>query len=128
MRIESLRGLHGQFPDIDGFWHFDDLMKTEITIREGLPRTGMPWTPKDVEHLTQLARVQGLQGDLMGAKVTLENALEMIGKLEEKDRVRPVIRYSLELGRIHCLSMTPAKAQNALSHALKLAQELGDDY
>ncbi|MGZ3723287.1 MAG: hypothetical protein ACXVA9_10170, partial [Bdellovibrionales bacterium] len=74
MRIESLHDLHGQFPDIDGFWAFGDLIKTEANIRTRLPGEGVAWTPKSLEALTQLGRLQGLQGNLSVARATLDEA------------------------------------------------------
>ncbi len=128
MRIESLRDLHAQFPDIDGFWDFHDLARTEMNIQAVLPVDEGPWTAKSVEHLTQMARVLALLGNLPTAKKTLERAHELIMNLAPEEQIRPLIRYYLETGRIFCLSMTPAKAQGPLTQAFNLSKQINDDY
>src|SRR4051812_9835985 len=121
MRIESLRDLHGQFPDVDGFWDFGDLNKTEANIRAQLPAEGEPWTPKALEALTQLGRVQGLQGNLSVARATLDEARKQISEIQGEARLRPELRCLLELGRVLCLGMTPHKAQMFFNEAWELA-------
>src|SRR5665213_1119041 len=121
MRIESLRDLHGQFPDIDGFWDFADLAKSEAAIRSRLPAEGDAWTPAALEAFTQLGRVQGLQGNLSVARATLDQARKLIGEIEGEARNRPEMRCLLEQGRILCLGMTPHKAQPFFNEAWALA-------
>ncbi len=121
MRIESLNDLLGQFPDIDGFWNFDDLVKTETTISALLPSPSETWSSKDVEVLTQLGRVQSLQGHHASARVTLAEAQKKIADLDSAARLRPEIRYLLEQGRLLCAQMTPSKAQNYFSQAWNLS-------
>jgi tetratricopeptide (TPR) repeat protein len=128
MRIESLRDLHGQFPDIDGFWDFADLNRTESNIRARLPSEEGPWTPKDLEALTQLGRLQGLQGNLSQARATLEKARQRINEISGEARLRPETRVLLELGRVLCLGMTPTKAQNFFNEAWELATASHDAF
>ncbi len=127
MRIESLSDLLGQFPDIDGFWNFEDLPSTQAKIQSLLPEDSSSWTAKDLEVLTQLARVQSLQGNLSMARATLDQAQKKIVELEGPTRLRPEIRCLLEQGRVLCAQMTPSKAQNYFSQAWSLsanAQEI----
>lgn len=128
MRIESLRELHAQFPDIDGFWNFQDLLQTQLNIQNVLPQGSNPWSALGIEHLTQLARVLALLGSMPEAKAKLDQALELIGTIEASTRTRPLIRYNLEVGRLQCLQMTPAKAQCALMQAWQLANEIQNNY
>ncbi len=120
MRIESLRDLHGNFPDYDGYWNSDDLMATEIKIRE--------LSATSPEALAQLARVQGLQGNLSGARETIELARKAIFESGQPVDKRSELRWNLEQGRILCLMMTPAKALNFFTSAWLQAQELGEVY
>lgn len=120
MRIESLRDLHGNFPDYDGYWNSEDLMGTEIRIRE-LSLTSP-------EALTQLARVQALQGNLPAARVTIDEARKAIFESGKPIDKRAELRWNLEQGRILCLTMTPAKALNFFTSAWLLAQDLGEVY
>jgi tetratricopeptide (TPR) repeat protein len=121
MRIESLRDLHGQFPDIDGFWDFGDLKHTESNIRARLPADASSWTPESLEALTQLGRLQGLQDDLVQSRATLDQARTRISEIKGEGRLRPEIRVLLETGRMLCLSMTPSKAQPYFNEAWELA-------
>lgn len=128
MRLESLRDLHGQFPDIDGFWDFGDLIKTESNIRARLPKENEAWTSKTLEALTQLGRMQGLQGNLSLARATLDQAKKEIAEINGEARLRPEIRCLLELGRILCLGMTPHKAQVFFNEAWELARGANDAF
>jgi tetratricopeptide (TPR) repeat protein len=124
MRIESLRDLLGQFPDIDGFWNFDDLPKTEAHIKSFLPASESDsWSPSALEALTQLGRAQSLQGNLSVARLSLDQAQKRISELEGPVRLRPEIRCLLEQGRVLCLQMTPSKAQNYFSQAWTLSTD-----
>ncbi|MES3038712.1 MAG: hypothetical protein V4736_12465 [Bdellovibrionota bacterium] len=128
MRIESLHDLHGHFPDIDGFWNFEDLAETESKIRNLLPQEAGGWNSKNLEILTQLGRVQGLQGNLSLARATLDQAQKAINQIEGPDRIRPEIRFLLEQGRIFCLSMTPFKAQPFFTQAWTLANDANETF
>jgi tetratricopeptide (TPR) repeat protein len=122
MRIESLPELHSQFPDIDGFWNFDNLPQTESRIQMMLPSEG-PWKAEQVEALTQLAHAQVLQNKMPEAKATLIQAQQLIALLEPAERIRPEIRWLLEQGRVFCLSMTPSKAIECFGQAWTLANK-----
>jgi tetratricopeptide (TPR) repeat protein len=124
MRIESVRDLHGQFPDIDGYWGSDDLAAIEATIRSVVP-TGLEgeWSPAALDAVTQLVRVQNLQGKITEAKETLELARKLIMAIDPPKRVRLEIRLLLEEGRHLCLSMMPAKAQVHFNQAWNKATE-----
>ena len=117
MRIESLYSALAYFPDIDGFWQPEDFPATEREIRSKSPVT--------VELLSQLARVQGLQGELPAARETLELARQM---MTERAEPRARLRWLLEQGRIHCLAMSPTKANEFFVQAWNLANEAGESF
>lgn len=126
MRIESLRELHGQFPDRDGFWNFDDLAQTEVNIHRLFPGEGETWTRSSLEAMTQLARAQALQGKIGEARISLDRVQELIPTLPENERVHVEMRHALEQGRLLCLVMTPARAQTFLLRAYELAMRIGN--
>lgn len=65
MRIQSLQEALAYFPDVDGFWRLGHWIESETRIRSQLPHDGATeHTGEHVELLTQLARAQGLQGNL----------------------------------------------------------------
>ena len=128
MRIESLRDLLSQFPDIDGFWDVDDIPGTENKIREALAVEEANWSPKLVELLTQLARVQGLAGKLSEAGATLLLVGEHISKHDEPGMDRVKIRFLIEQGRFFGLSMNPPQALSYFAKAWDLASKLGEDF
>lgn len=122
MRLESARDLSAQFPDVDGFWNFDDLAATEVSIRGRLPAEASgPWTEESLGALTQLARLQALQGKLVESKATLEQADSFLPLIDPARRLNGEIRCELERGRWWCLSKMPAKAQSHFSRAWDLA-------
>lgn len=124
MRIESLHDALAFFPDIDGFWSSQSLAESESFIRAQLPPNwATEWTSKSVEALTQLARAQGLQGDLAGARATLDQARQMIASSRESLGPRTEVRWLLEQGRMLCLSMSPPKAHDFFVQAWTLANE-----
>jgi len=127
MRIESVRDLHSQFPDIDGYWASDDLAATEATIRSMLPADlAGDWSPTALDAVTQLVRAQNLQGKSVEAKETLELARKLIMAIDPAKRVRLEIRLILEEGRHLCLSMMPAKAQAHFNQAWTMATEANE--
>ncbi len=125
MRIESLHGALAYFPDIDGLWQADNMLETESNIRAKLPATGTTggWTAENIELLTLLARVQGLQGNLIGARGTLDQAQQLISEFRSTVGPRVELRWLLEQGRIHCLTMTLAKAHDFFAQAWDLANK-----
>ena len=122
MRIESVRDLHSQFPDIDGYWASGDFALTEATIRSALPADiGGEWSAKALDAITQLVRVQNLQGQSAEAKETLELARKLIMAMDPGKRTRLEIRLLLEEGRHLCLAMMPSKAQTHFNKAWTMA-------
>jgi tetratricopeptide (TPR) repeat protein len=121
MRIESLRDLLSQFPDVDGFWNFDDLTQTETIIKEQLDAEKMANSTRLVELLTQLARVQGLLGKLTDAGATLLLANDLLGKHHEGGPLRAKIRFLIEQGRFFGLSMNSHQSLAYFAKAWELA-------
>ena len=123
MRIESVHDLHSQFPDLDGYWaSAENLAATEAAIRSVLPADSAgEWSTTALDAITQLVRVQNLQGKSAEAKETLEFARKLIMTIDPARRTRLEIRAILEEGRHHCLSMMPAKAQKHFSLAWTMA-------
>lgn len=127
MRIESVRDLHTQFPDVDGYWASGDLAATEAAIRSVLPADmNEAWNAKALDAITQLVRVQNLQGKHAEAKETLEFARKLIMAIDPAKRTRLEIRSALEEGRHLCLSMMPSKAQKHFSQAWTMATATGE--
>ncbi|MDZ4676731.1 MAG: hypothetical protein SGI74_04400 [Oligoflexia bacterium] len=124
MRVESLRDLLSQFPDVDGLWDFGDILTTEFKIREVLPPTEQEvWDLRSLELLIQLARVQGLQGKLSEVGATLLQARDLISKSDTKTTKRAEVRFLIEQGRFFALSMNPSQALTHFTKALNLAAE-----
>lgn len=122
MRIESLHDALAFFPDIDGFWNGHSLAESESQILSLLPPPGETGSDaRATERLTQLARIQGLQGDFDKAKATLDLASQWMAKGLTDPRAE--VRWLLEKGRILCLSMSPAKAHDVFAQAWTLANE-----
>lgn len=127
MRIESVRDLHSQFPDIDGYWASDDLVVTEATIRAALPtEIAGEWSMTALDAITQLVRAQNLQGKSAEAKETLELARKLILALPPASRGHSEIRLLIEEGRHLCLSMMPSKAQAHFQQAWTMATAAND--
>ena len=99
-----------QFPDIDGFWDFDDLPSTEVKIKDLVESETASGVSRSVELITQLARVQGLQRKISEARATLLLAKDPITKHAGDTNARAEIRFSIEQGRLFGLSMTPAQS------------------
>lgn len=124
MRIQSLQDALAFFPDVDGYWRLGHWIESEAQIRSRLPYNwATEWTAENVELLTQLARAQGLQGNLAQAKNTLDQARQIITEGKTKVGARAQLRYLLEHGRLLCLGMSPAKAHACFAQAWTLANE-----
>ena len=128
MRIESVRELTGLFPDVDGYWDFDDLARTEARIKQILTLDTEAGFSALSEVLSQLIRVQALQGKFPEAKASLEEFRKAIVANESLGTTRPMIRFLLEQGRIHCLSMVPTQAQTFFKQAWDLALKLNEPF
>jgi tetratricopeptide (TPR) repeat protein len=128
MRVESLRDLLSQFPDIDGYWNNNDLPQTESKINGLLAEEPQVPGAKRVELLTQLARVQGLTGKLTEAGATLLLATDLLSRLSENDSKRAKVRFLIEQGRFFGLSMNPSQSINYFSKAWELSSLLGETF
>lgn len=128
MRIESLRDLLSQFPDIDGFWNFDNLPQTEAKIRAALSIEERAGSPKLVELLTQLARVQGLSGNLTESAATLLLANDLLSKHNEEGAERARVRFLIEKGRFFGLSMNPPQSLAYFSKAWESSSALNETF
>jgi tetratricopeptide (TPR) repeat protein len=126
MRIENLHEAIAYFPDIDGFWSTGDLADAETRIREQLPADwATDWKAQSVELLTQLARVQGMRGDLERAQATIDQSRQMIADSRENFGARAEVRWRLEQGRIFCMGMNLRKANDMFAQAWTQASENG---
>ncbi len=100
MRIDSLHAALAYFPDCDGFWGGNDLVITEMAIRDRLPSDwATTWTESTVITLTQLARAQGLRSDLLAARATLDQAQHMLKESNANPSPLGELRWLLEHGR-----------------------------
>jgi tetratricopeptide (TPR) repeat protein len=127
MKFEGLRELLCQFPDIDGFWNSDDLSENESAISRNIPLSDeSPLTLAQLTALTQLVRVQGLQGRLEEAKVTLQRARTVTPDTDEFQEVK--LRLLLEEGRLQSLLMSPTRARGLFQQAWELATQTGQVY
>ena len=128
MRIESLRDLIAYFPDCDNIGTFDDLNSIEVQLRTRLDHESSEHSDKNLETLSQLSRILGLQGRALEAQQLLDNVKKA---LLEKGQVlagRPAIRFHLELGRLLCLQMNLSKAQKEFFQAWTLASESNETF
>jgi tetratricopeptide (TPR) repeat protein len=122
MRIESLRSSLAYFPDLSGFWQIDNLPATALKIRALL----VEQPSRSIELLIQLARVRGLQGDLIEAQAHLQQAKM---QMAEESPVSPnKLSYLLENGRILLLSMSPRSAEPMFRKAWEMAIQSGQDF
>jgi len=123
MRVESLQDLHLVFPDIDGFWENRDLGQTENKIRALLPSPQESFNAQQVETLIQLGRLHGLQGQMKESLQVLEDCEQRLLSLSAQDRIRPEIRWHLEMGRYFSLSKFPSRAIEAFKNAWLAAEK-----
>jgi len=128
VRIEGLRDLLSQFPDIDGLWESENLPITEARIKEALAADGESPGPKRVELLCQLARVQGLSGKLPEAGATLLLASEHLARHYEPGVERARVRFLIEQGRFFGLSMNPSQSLTYFLKAWEGALQLNEDF
>lgn len=109
-------------PDFDSLWDYSNPAQTETKFREILPQ--FPDGNERLELLTQIARAQGLQRKFDDAHTTLN---EVEGQLLV-DSSRARVRYLLERGRVLNSSKHPEEARPFFDQAMKMAQELGEDF
>lgn len=129
MRINSLSDAYAFYPNIDGFWDSDNLPETEALVRSSLRSNwATEWSSQSAERLTQLAHVLALQGKLSDAKATLDQVQQMMREATEKLNPRVELRWTLEQGRMHSLSMSPAKAHDLFVAGWRMAGELDEPF
>ena len=124
MRLESLNDILSQFPDHDGLWASSSLLETEAKIKNKIsPVQSDRHDLKSLELLTQLARVQGLQGHFAQADQTLKSVEVEIHQQDPKLRSQAEIRWLLEQGRLFAMQMIPAKGLVFIKQAMDKAIE-----
>ena len=124
MRLESLNDILSQFPDHDGLWASSSLLETEQKIkRKLLAKPADHFDLPSLELLTQLARVQALQGQFSEADKTLKSVQVEMEMQDVRARKQVEIRLLLEQGRLFALQMIPAKALVFVKQAMDIALE-----
>ena len=109
-------------PDFDSLWDYSNPEQTETKFREVLPQ--FPDCNERLELMTQVARAQGLQRKCDEEHQTLE---EVEGQ-RDVDSSRARVRYLLERGRVFNASRHPDEARPFFEQAMKMAQELSEDF
>lgn len=107
--------------DFDRIWDFADPMGSERRMREILQSTEE--VHERAELLTQIARAQGMQGNVPEAHDLLCSAEEIL----PREKTRAHIRIELERGRLHNMSKSRKEAKQHFTQALTVADALGDD-
>jgi tetratricopeptide (TPR) repeat protein len=97
-------------------WDFDDLDSTEQRLREQFAREDDD--PARAEVLTQLARVEGLRGDVGASERLIEEAAARAG-----DDAAALARIDLERGRLRRSSGNPEAALPLFASAFETALE-----
>jgi tetratricopeptide (TPR) repeat protein len=100
-------------------WDFDDLEGTEGRFRELL--AGERSDATRAEILTQLARIEGLRGNIDEGRRLIDRARAIAG-----DDVLARARIDLELGRLHRSSGSPDEAFPLFGSAFALAEGSGE--
>jgi tetratricopeptide (TPR) repeat protein len=107
-------------PDqLRALWDFDDLDATHTRFRGALEREASD--PRRAEILTQLARIDGLRGDVEGSERLLIEAEHLAGE----DR-HARTRIALERGRLRNSSGDLEEARFLFAEAFELAMGAGD--
>ncbi|MBL8061807.1 MAG: tetratricopeptide repeat protein [Anaerolineales bacterium] len=110
-------------PDFDSLWDYSNPAQTETRFLEILPQF-----PEDdlarLELLTQIARAQGLQREFSDAHLMLDEVEKQLAIHPSRARVR----YLLERGRVLNSSGQPEEARPFFEQAMKMAQELNEDF
>jgi tetratricopeptide (TPR) repeat protein len=110
-------------PDFDSLWDYSHPEETETKFLEILPQ--FPENdPTRLELLTQIARTQGLQREFSDAHLVLDEVEKQLSI--ESSRAR--VRYLLERGRVLNSSGNPDQARPLFDQAMKMAQELNEDF
>lgn len=110
-------------PDFDSLWDYSNPAATETKFLEILPLFPED-DPARLELLTQIARTQGLQRKFNDAHSTLDEVERQLSI----DSSRARVRYLLERGRVFNSSGNKDQAHPLFDQAMKMAQELGEDF
>lgn len=110
-------------PDFDSLWDYSHPELTETKFLELLPQFPED-DPARLELLTQIARAQGLQREFSDAHLMLDEVEKQLSI--ESSRAR--VRYLLERGRVLNSSGNPDQARPLFEQAMKMAQELNEDF
>lgn len=110
-------------PDFDSLWDYSHPDQTETRFLEILPQFPED-DPARLELLTQIARAQGLQREFSDAHLMLDE----VEKQLEINPSRARVRYLLERGRVFNSSGQPDEARTFFDQAMKMAQELNEDF
>ena len=110
-------------PDYDSLWDYSHPEQTETKFLEILPQFP-EGDPARLELLTQIARAQGLQREFSDAHLMLDEVEKQLSI--ESSRAR--VRYLLERGRVFNSSGNPDQARPLFEQAMKMAQELNEDF
>lgn len=110
-------------PDFDSLWDYSHPEQTETKFLEVLPQFP-EGDPARLELLTQIVRAQGLQREFSDAHLMLDE----VEKQLSIDSSRGRVRYLLERGRVLNSSGKPDDARPFFEQALKMAQELNEDF
>lgn len=110
-------------PDFDSLWDYSNPAATETKFLEILPSFPED-DPARLELLTQIARTQGLQREFNDAHSTLDEVERQLSI----DSSRARVRYLLERGRVFNSSGKKDQARPLFDQAMKMAQELGEDF
>jgi tetratricopeptide (TPR) repeat protein len=117
--------------DFEALSDFDNPEETERKYQNLLaahPEASASTHSTRIELLTQLARVQGLQGKLPEAAKSLEAAQALLNDANETYHAAAKIRFLLESGRLFILNRTPSQARPMFFEAWTLASNSGEDY
>jgi tetratricopeptide (TPR) repeat protein len=115
---------HGELPDFDALWNYDQPAATERAFQDVLGRTtDRASLDYRLELLTQLARAQALQRHFDEAHATLDQVQAQL--LDEA--VVPRIRYLLERGRTFNSSGEPGRAHHLFLEAWEVASAHAQD-
>jgi hypothetical protein len=110
-------------PDLDRLWDYDRPAETESRFRALLAELASGGSVAfRAELLTQIARTEGLQGRIVEADATLDQAAPLLAAAGARARVR----WLLERGRVRNSSDREVEAVSLFDEALGLAEASGE--